>query len=394
MIYLDNAATTRVKSEVVEAMTPYFDKFYANPSSIYRISREVSKEIDKARELIASSIGAEKSEIYFTSGGSESDNWAIKEIAMTRKEKGKHIIVSKIEHHAVLESAKYLEKLGFEVSYLGVDEEGLINLEELESMIREDTILVSVMAANNEIGVIEPIREIGEICKKHNVLFHTDAVQAYGNIALDVNKDNIDLLSVCAHKLHGPKGIGFLYIRKGVMISPLISGGNQERGKRAGTTNSALIIGFAKAVELKFRDMAQNNKYVLNLREHLISRVLSEIPYTRLNGSRENRLPGNANFSFRFIEGEGMLLKLDQKDIYASSGSACTSGSLDPSHVLLAIGLPPEIAHGSLRISLSEENTMEEVDIVVDELKKIVEDLRSMSPLYEDFIKKESEKNV
>lgn len=394
MIYLDNAATTKVKDEVINEMIPYFSDFYANPSSVYKCAREVAKNVENARNFIASTIGVNGSEIYFTSGGSESDNWAIKEICLSRQEKGKHIIISSIEHHAVIESAKYLEKNGFEVSYLGVDSDGLINLEELDSMIREDTILVSIMAANNEIGVIEPIKEIGNICRKHGVLFHTDAVQAYGNIDIDVNEANIDLLSTSAHKLHGPKGIGFLYIRKGVMISSLISGGSQEKGKRAGTINSALIMGFRKAVELKFKDREKNNKYVLSLREHLIDRVLNEIPYAKLNGSRTLRLPGNANFSFRFIEGEGMLLKLDSLGICASSGSACTSGSLDPSHVLLAIGLPHEIAHGSLRISISEENTIEEIDKTVDILKNIIKDLRNMSPLYEDYIKEGEMQNV
>lgn len=390
MIYLDNAATTRVKEEVLEEMKPYFTEKFANPSSVYRISREVNKKIEEARSFIASSIGANANEIYFTSGGSESDNWAIREIMNARKDKGKHMITSKIEHHAVLETCSYLEKEGFSVTYLSVNEDGLISLEELEDAIRPDTVLVSIMAANNEIGTIEPIKEIGEICKRHNVLFHTDAVQAYGTLDIDVNEMNIDLLSTSAHKLHGPKGIGFLYIRKGVMITPLICGGNQERGKRAGTTNSAFIIGFAKAVELKLKDRDKNNEYILNLRNYLINRIITEIPYTRLNGSLNDRLPGNANFSFRFIEGEGMLLRLDSLDIYASSGSACTSGSLDPSHVLLAIGLPHEIAHGSLRISINEENTKEEIDYVVESLKKIIEDLRRMSPLYEDFIKKGS----
>ncbi len=394
MIYLDNAATTRVKEEVLDAMKPYFcDKFY-NPSSIYGPSRDVAKEINNARKFIAQSIGASENEIYFTSGGSEADNWAIKGIALSRKDKGRHIITSKIEHHAVLETCKQLESLGFEITYLNVNSEGLISLSELEDSIREDTILVSVMSANNEIGVIEPIKEIGEICHKHNVLFHTDAVQSYGNINIDVNDMNIDLLSTSAHKLHGPKGIGFLYVKRGVMISPLISGGNQERGKRAGTTNSALIIGFAKAIELKLRDMKSNNEFVLSLRNHLVTRVMKEIPYVRINGSMENRLPGNINFSFRFIEGEGMLLKLDMAGICASSGSACTSGSLDPSHVLLAIGLPHEIAHGSLRISINEENTMEEMDETVDVLVKVIRELRSMSPLYEDFVKKEGSVNV
>jgi len=385
MIYLDNAATTRVKKEVVDAMLPYFEEKFANPNSIYKISREVSKDIDNARKLLADTLGCTPNEIYFTSGGCEADSWAIKEIAKTHSNKGKHIITSSIEHHAVLESCKYLESLGYEITYLPVNEDGLISIEDLEKSIREDTILVSIMAANNEIGTIEPIKEIGDICKKHKILFHTDAVQAYGNIDINVSVMNIDLLSVSAHKIHGPKGIGLLYVKRGVMISPLINGGSQERGKRGGTTNSAYIIGFAKASELKFKDKEKNNEYVLNLREHLINRILSEIPYSKLNGSREKRLPGNANISFRFIEGEGMLLKLDAKEIYASSGSACTSGSLDPSHVLLAIGLPHEIAHGSLRISINEENTLEEIDYVVDELKKIIEELRSMSPLYEDF---------
>lgn len=394
MIYLDNAATTRVKEEVIEAMMPYFcDKFY-NPSSVYSPSRDVTKDINLAREVIANSIGACASEIYFTSGGSEADNWAIKGIALSRKDKGRHIITSKIEHHAVLETCKQLESLGFEVTYLNVDSEGLVNLEELENSIREDTILVSIMFANNEIGVIEPIKKIGEVCHKYNVLFHTDAVQAYGNLDINVNDMNIDLLSTSAHKLHGPKGIGFLYIKKGVLISTLISGGNQERAKRAGTTNTPLIIGFAKAVELKLKNMAANNEYVLNLRNHLVDRVIKEIPYVRINGSMDYRLPGNINFSFRFIEGEGMLLKLDMANICASSGSACTSGSLDPSHVLLAIGLPHEIAHGSLRISLNEENTYEEIDYTVDMLVKIIKELRNMSPIYEDFVKKEGNINV
>ena len=390
MIYLDNAATTKVRREVLDEMLRYFSEYYTNPSSIYSPSRMVSKKVEEARKLIAGTIGAEASEIYFTSGGSESDNWAIKKIMISRMNKGKHMITTKVEHHAVLESCKYLESLGFEVTYLNVNEDGLIDLNELESSIREDTILVSIMAANNEIGTLMPLKEIGSICKKHKVLFHTDAVQAYGNIPIDVNEMNIDLLSTSAHKIEGPKGIGFLYVRKGVMITPLISGGMQEKGKRAGTTNAAGIIGFAKAAELKFSEIKKNNEYVLNLREHLIDRVLSEIPYVRLNGSRDKRLVGNANFSFQFIEGEGMLLKLDALGICASSGSACTSGSLDPSHVLLAIGLPHEIAHGSLRLTMNHENTMEEIDYTVDKLKEVISGLRSMSPLYEDFVKKGS----
>lgn len=388
MIYLDNAATTKVRKEVLDEMLPYFSEYFTNPSSIYSPSRMVSKKVEEARSVIASTIGASKDEIYFTSGGSESDNWAIKKIMIGRMNKGKHLITTKVEHHAILESAKYLEDLGFEVTYLNVDKDGLISLEELENAIRPDTIMVSVMAANNEIGTIMPLKEIGEICKKHGVIFHTDAVQAYGNEKIDVNEMNIDLMSTSAHKIEGPKGIGFLYVRKGVMIKPLINGGSQEKGKRAGTTNAASIVGFAKAAELKFNEMEENNKYVLSLREHLIDRVLKEIPYSILNGSRDKRLANNANFSFRFIEGEGMLLKLDAKGICASSGSACTSGSLDPSHVLLAIGLPHEIAHGSLRITLNHSNTLEEVDYTVDTLKEIISDLRSMSPLYEDFVKK------
>ena len=388
MIYLDNAATTKVRKEVLDEMLPYFTEYYTNPSSIYTSSREVSKKVEEAREVLAKTINASKDEIYFTSGGSESDNWAIKKIMIGRMNKGKHIITTKIEHHAILESCHYLEKLGFEVTYLNVDKDGIIDLHELENSIREDTIMVSIMAANNEIGSIMPLKEIGEICKKHNIIFHTDAVQAYGNTNIDVNLMNIDLLSTSAHKIEGPKGIGFLYVRKGVNILPLIKGGMQERGKRAGTTNAPSIIGFAKAAELKFNEMEKNNKYVLSLREHLIDRVLNEIPYSKLNGSRIKRLPGNANFSFQFIEGEGMLLKLDAKGICASSGSACTSGSLDPSHVLLAIGLPHEIAHGSLRLTMNHDNTMEEIDYVVDTLKEIISNLRSMSPLYEDFVKK------
>lgn len=388
MIYLDNAATTKVRKEVLDEMLPYFSEYFTNPSSIYSPSRMVSKKVEEARSVIASTIGASKDEIYFTSGGSESDNWAIKKIMIGRMNKGKHLITTKVEHHAILESAKYLEELGFEVTYLNVDKDGLISLEELENAIRPDTIMVSVMAANNEIGTVMPLKEIGEICKKHGVKFHTDAVQAYGNEKIDVNEMNIDLMSTSAHKIEGPKGIGFLYVRKGVMIKPLINGGSQEKGKRAGTTNAASIVGFAKAALIKFNEMEENNKYVLSLREHLIDRVLNEIPYSILNGSRDKRLANNANFSFRFIEGEGMLLKLDAKGICASSGSACTSGSLDPSHVLLAIGLPHEIAHGSLRITLNHSNTLEEVDYTVDTLKEIISDLRSMSPLYEDFVKK------
>lgn len=387
MIYLDNAATSKMKKEVIEEMVPFFISEYENASSVYKRGKELNRLVEISRENISKSINASSSEIYFTSGGSESDNWAIKGICLPRK--GKHIITSKIEHPAVLETCKYLEKNGYEVTYLNVNEDGLIDINELESSIREDTILVSIMFANNEIGTIEPIKEIGSICKKHNVLFHTDAVQAYGNIKIDVKDMNIDLLSVSAHKIGGPKGIGFLYIRKGILIDNLIHGGHQERGKRAGTINTPLIIGFNKALELKLKDYDKKNEYIINLRDYLINRIETEIPYCKLNGSRTNRLPGNVNFSFRFIEGEGMLLKLDSKGIMASSGSACTSGSLDPSHVLLAIGLPHEIAHGSLRLTINEDNTKEEIDYTVDNLKDIIEYLRNMSPLYEDFLKKE-----
>lgn len=389
MIYLDNAATGKMKKEVLDEMIPYFISEYENASSIYRRGKELNKLVEMCRENISKSINANSGEIYFTSGGSEADNWAIKGVVIPRKEKGKHIITTKIEHPAVIETCKYLEKNGYEVTYLSVNEEGLIELDELENSIREDTILVSIMFANNEIGTIEPIKEIGSICKKHNVLFHTDAVQAYGNVNIDVKDMNIDLLSVSAHKIGGPKGIGFLYVRKGVLIDNLIHGGHQERGKRAGTTNTPLIIGFNKALELKLNDYDKKNEYITNLRDYLIEKIEKEIPYSKLNGSRINRLPGNVNFSFRFIEGEGMLLKLDSKGIMASSGSACTSGSLDPSHVLLAIGLPHEIAHGSLRLTISEDNTKEEIDYLVDNLKEIIEYLRNMSPLYEDFLKKE-----
>lgn len=389
MIYFDNAATTKIKPEVLDKMMPYLTDEFANASSVYSFALKSRSAVDEARKNIASMINAEEKEIYFTSGGSESDNWAIKKIMLNSK-KGKHIITSKIEHHAVLNTCEYLEKLGYEVTYLDVNNEGLISLDDLENAIREDTVMVSIMFANNEIGVIEPIKEIGEICKKHRVLFHTDAVQALPHIKVDVKELGIDLMSATAHKMGGPKGIGFLYVSKSVRIEPMIHGGSQERGKRAGTTNTPGIIGLSEALKLTYERLEKNEKYMEGLRNHLIDRVLNEIPYVRLNGSREKRLSSNANFSFEFIEGESMLLMLSAKGYCASSGSACTSGSLDPSHVLLAIGLPHEIAHGSLRISLSEENTMEEIDKLVDDLKVIIGRLREMSPLYEDFIKKGS----
>lgn len=393
LIYLDNAATTRVTDEVYEAMQPYLKELYGNPSSIYRFAGESRKAIENARATVADFLNAKPEEIYFTGGGSESDNWALKATAFANREKGKHIITSTIEHHAILYTCEYLEKLGFEITYVGVDENGVIKLDELKAAIREDTILITVMFANNEIGTIQPIMEIGELAHRNGILFHTDAVQAYGHEQIDVEELNIDLLSASGHKMNGPKGTGILYIRNTVKIGSFIHGGAQERGRRAGTYNTPGIIGFAKATEIAKRELAKRREQERRLRDYLIDRVLAEIPYTRLNGHRDKRLSNNANFSFRFIEGESLLIMLDQKDIAASSGSACTSGSLDPSHVLLAIGLPHEIAHGSLRLTLSDETTKEELDYVIDELKKIVERLRSMSPLYEDFVKKEGEQH-
>lgn len=388
VIYLDNAATTKVHKEVVEAMTPYYTEYYGNPSSIYTFAGEANKAVSKARDIMADMIHAKSEEIYFTAGGSESDNWALKATAEAYGNKGKHIITTKIEHHAILHTCEYLEKHGYEVTYLDVDEYGTVKLDELESAIRPDTILISIMMANNEIGTIQPMAEIGQIAKKHGILFHTDAVQAFGHIAIDVDAMNIDMLSASGHKIHGPKGIGLLYIRKGIKIRSFIHGGAQERARRAGTHNVPGIVGFAKAVEMAKASLDERIAYETELRDYMINRVLTEIPYSRLNGERKNRLPNNANFCFRFIEGESLLILLDQKGICGSSGSACTSGSLDPSHVLLAIGLPHEIAHGSLRLTLAENTTKEEIDFTVEELKDIVEKLRSMSPLYEDFVKK------
>lgn len=387
IIYLDNAATTQVYPEVLEAMTPFFMEYYGNPSSIYTFAGKASEAVNKARGILAQGINARADEIYFTGGGSESDNWALKATAEAYQDKGKHIITTKIEHHAILHTCEYLEKKGFEVTYLDVDEYGTVKLDELKKAIRPDTILISVMTANNEIGTIQPIVEIGAIAKEHGILFHTDAVQAFGHIPIDVEAMHIDMLSASGHKLNGPKGVGLMYIRKGVKIRSFIHGGAQERQRRAGTHNVPGIVGFGKAAELAFADMDKRIAYETKLRDHLIERVLNEIPYARLNGEREKRLPNNANFCFRFIEGESMLILLDQQKICASSGSACTSGSLDPSHVLLAIGLPHEIAHGSLRITLSEKTTKDEIDFTVDRLKEIIERLRGMSPLYEDFVK-------
>lgn len=388
IIYLDNAATTRTSPAVVEAMLPYFTENYGNASSIYSIGAKSKEAISRSRETIAGVLGAKPEEIYFTAGGTEADNWALKATADAYRAKGNHIITSKIEHHAILHTCEYLEKHGFEVTYVDVDENGIVKLDQLEKAIRPDTILISVMFANNEIGTIQPIREIGQIAKKHGILFHTDAVQAFGQLPINVDELNIDMLSSSAHKICGPKGIGFLYIRKGVKIRSFVHGGAQERKRRAGTENVPGIIGYAKAAEDAARTMEERTQKERQLRDYLIDRVLSEIPYTRLNGHRTNRLPNNANFSFQFIEGESLLIMLDMEGICGSSGSACTSGSLDPSHVLLAIGLPHEIAHGSLRLTLGEETTKEEIDYVVDKTKAIVERLRSMSPLYEDFINK------
>lgn len=386
-IYMDNAATTQVYPEVFEAMKPYFTEFYGNPSSIYSFAGNSKKAVEDSRKTIANFLGAKTEEIYFTGGGSESDNWALKATADAYGNKGKHIITSKIEHHAILHTCEYLEKKGFEVTYLDVDENGFVNPADVEKAIRLDTILISIMTANNEIGTIEPIAEIGKIAKEHGVLFHTDAVQAFGHIPMNVDEMNIDMLSASGHKINGPKGIGIMYIRKGVKIGSFVHGGAQERQRRAGTHNVPGIVGIGKAVELARDNMKERMEYETKLRDHLISRVMEEIPYAKLNGDKVNRLPNNVNVCFRFIEGESMLILLDQNGVCGSSGSACTSGSLDPSHVLLAIGLPHEIAHGSLRLTLSEKNTMEEVDFTVDKLKGIIERLRSMSPLYEDFVK-------
>ena len=393
IIYLDNAATTRTAPEVVDAMLPYFTEKYGNPSSVYGFAAENKEVISRQRRVIAEVLVAKENEIYFTAGGTESDNWALTATAEAYASKGKHIITSRIEHHAILHTCEYLEKRGYEVTYLDVDENGLVDPKKVEEALRPDTILISIMTANNEIGTIQPIREIGEIARAHGVLFHTDAVQAFAQIPINVEECHIDMLSASGHKLNGPKGIGFLYIRKGVKIRSFIHGGAQERKRRAGTENVPGIVGLGKAVELAASTMEERAERETKLRDYTIARIEKEIPYCRLNGDRVKRLPNNINFSFRFIEGESMLIKLDLKGICASSGSACTSGSLDPSHVLLAIGLPHEIAHGSLRMTLGADTTKEDLDYTVDCLKQIVEEIRSMSPLYEDFIKKTKKEN-
>lgn len=393
-IYLDNASTTRVRKEVLDAMLPFFIEEYGNPDSIHAMGRPGRDAVKVARAAIADVIGAKPEEIYFTSGGSEADNWAIKSSVFGPHAKGKHVIVSSIEHHAIINTCEYLEKMGIDVTYLPVDRYGIVSPETVEAAIRPDTAIISVMTANNEIGTIEPIREIGEVARKHKVLFHTDAVQAYGQIDINVDRDNIDLLSTSAHKLGGPKGIGFLYIRNGVKLDPLIHGGEQERGIRGGTTNVPGAVGFGKAAELAKGDMKERADKEIALRDHLIKRVLEEIPYSYLNGHPTQRLPGNANIRFAFVEGESLLMSMNMAGVCISTGSACASGSLDPSHVLLATGLKHEEAHGSLRFTVSAETSMEDIDYTVDTLKSVVGRLRSMSPLYEDFVKEQKKKEA
>ncbi|MBQ8379958.1 MAG: cysteine desulfurase NifS [Clostridia bacterium] len=389
-IYLDNAATTKLDEEVLQEMLPYLRENYGNASSIYELGRESRKAVEDAREKFAKVLNCKPNEIYFTAGGSESDNTAIKGIAKANKGKGNHIITSKIEHPAVLETCKQLEKEGFEVSYISVDEDGILNLDELKNNIKPTTILITVMFANNEIGTIQPIEEIGKIAKENNIYFHTDAVQAVGSVKIDVQKLNIDALSLSGHKFYGPKGIGALYVKTGVKFEKFVDGGHQERNKRAGTENVAAIVGMGKAFEMAYDNLEEHNKKIKELRDYYVEQVKEKIPYIKINGDMEKRLPGNSNISFRFIEGEGLLLNLDLKGICASSGSACTSGSLEPSHVLLAIGLPHEIAHGSLRISIGKYNTKEEIDYLVENLVNIVNRLRDMSPLWEKFIEEEN----
>lgn len=384
-IYLDHASTTPVRPEVVEAMAPYFTEHFGNPSSIYPLGQEASDAVAAARESLASLIGATPREIFFTSGGTESDNWALKGFARANATKGRHLITSAIEHHAVLHTCEALVREGFEVTYLPVDEHGLVSVEDFKAAIRPDTILASIMFANNEIGTIEPIRELAAVAHEASVVFHTDAVQAFGHEPIDVNELGIDMLSASSHKIYGPKGVGLLYVRRGVKLQNLLDGGQQERGRRGSTENVPGIVGFARAAELAAEEIAPERDRQLALRDHAIRRILEEIPSAKLNGSWESRLANNVNFSFEFIEGEGMLLQLAARGICVSSGSACTSGSLDPSHVLLAIGLPHEIAHGSLRMTLGRDTTREDVDFAVDSLKATLQNLRMMSPLYEDF---------
>ncbi len=385
-IYLDNAATTQVDERVITAMTEALN-VYGNPSSVYTIGREAKSLLEQSRETVAKVINADTNEIFFTSCGTESDNWAIRGVAETLKEKGNHIITTVFEHHAVLHTCEYLEKNGFEVTYLPVGTDGIINMEDLKNAIRPTTILITVMFGNNEIGTIQPIKEIGTIAREKNILFHTDAVQAFAHEKIDVKDMNIDLLSASGHKIHASKGVGMLYIRKGIKLTNLLHGGAQEKRRRGGTENIPNIVGFAKACEIAMEEFEENHAKITAMRNHLMDRILTEIPYTRLNGNRESRLAGNCNISFDFIEGESILLMLDMHGIYASSGSACTSGSLDPSHVLLSLGCKHEQAHGSVRLSIGKYNTMEELDEVVEKLKPIINRLREMSPLYENFVK-------
>jgi cysteine desulfurase len=387
-LYMDYSATTPMKKEVLDAMMPYLTETFGNPSSFHSFGRDAKNAIDKGREQVANLINADQSEIIFTAGGTESDNWAIKGVAFAHKDKGNHIITTKIEHHAVLHTCDYLEKYhGFEITYLDVDSEGMIDLKKLEEAITDKTILITIMYANNEIGTIQPIKEIGEIAKKNNIIFHTDAVQAAGSVNIDVKELNVDLMSMSSHKIYGPKGIGAMYIRKGTKLQQFVHGGSQERKRRAGTENVAAIVGYGKAAEIAKEHMDEHIERLTKLRSKLMNGILEKIPYTRINGSLESRLPGNVNFAFEFIEGEGILLMLDMLGIAASSGSACTSGSLDPSHVLMAIGLPHEIAHGSLRLSIGDFTTEEDIDFIIENLPPIIERLRSMSPLYEKAVK-------
>ena len=392
-VYLDYSATTPVKQEVVDEMIPYFTEKFGNASAIYSTGAEAKDALENARARVAALINAEPREIVFTSGGTESDNWALIAMAKKLKNKGCHIITSNIEHHAVLHTCEYLaRKEGFEITYVGVNPEGIVDPAEVEAAIRPDTILISIMHVNNEVGSVQPVKEIGAIARARGIFFHTDAVQAAGNVPIDVKEMNIDMLSLSSHKIYGPKGAGALYIRTGVILPTYIHGGAQERKRRAGTENIPGIVGMAKAVELAMANQDETLAHIKETRDYLVDRIMKEIPYTRLNGHKDLRLPGNANFSFQFVEGESLLIMLDMEGICGSSGSACTAGSLDPSHVLMAIGLPHEIAHGSLRLTLGEENTKEEMDFVVEKLKAIVQRLRDMSPLYEDFIKKSQAK--
>lgn len=389
MIYLDNAATTKVSEGVLEAMMPYFREEYGNPSGVYEFAMKSKKAMIEARETIAKELGCEPNEIFFTSGGSEADNWALVGIAEALKEKGRHIITTRIEHHAILHTCKWLEKQGVRITYIGVDEQGIVKLDELKRAICSETVLISVMAANNEIGTIQPIAEIAKIAKEHGILFHTDAVQAFGHIPINVKEMGIDLLSSSAHKLHGPKGIGFLYVKNGLRLPSLIHGGGQERGRRAGTENVPGIVGFARAVKEASEHMEENARKQQELRDYFCGEVLRRIPYSRVNGSRSSRLPNNVNFSFQCIEGESLLIMLDMKGICASSGSACTAGSTEPSHVLVALGLPEELSHGSVRFTLSEETTKEEIDFTIDKMEEIIKNLRNMSPYYAELVRRD-----